>query len=73
MLSMSDKAWYIFIRTLQLSCMMLLCSVFLLISHDNSGGRHIYLTAMALYENPQALLFIGLILSACMEDVYSKR
>lgn len=74
MLCMSDAAWYIFIRSIQLSCVMLFCSFLLLLSCDGSlMQRTQYMTAMALYEGPQGLLLGGLILSVFAEELQSRR
>ena len=74
MLGMSDAAWYIFIRSIQLSCVMLFCSFLLLLSCDGSlMQRSQYMTAMALYEGPQGLLLGGLILSVFAEELQSRR
>ena len=74
MLCMSDAAWYIFIRSIQLSCVMLFCSFLLLLSCDGSlMQRAQYMTAMALYEGPQGMLLGGLILSVFAEELQSRR
>ena len=74
MLRMSDAAWYIFIRCIQLSCVMLFCSFLLLLSCGCSMmQRAQYMTAMALYEGPQGLLLGGLILSVFAEELQSRR
>ena len=74
MLCMSDAAWYIFIRSIQLSCVMLFCSFLLLLSCDGSlMQRTQYMTAIALYEGPQGLLLGGLILSVFAEELQSRR
>ena len=74
MLCMSDAAWYIFIRSIQLSCVMLFCSFLLLLSCDGSlMQRSQYMTAMALYEGPKGLLLGGLILSVFAEELQSRR
>ena len=74
MLCTSDAAWYIFIRSLQLSCVMLFCSFMLLLSCDGSVmQRAQYMTAIALYEGPQGLLLGGLILSVFAEELQSRR
>ena len=74
MLCMSDAAWYIFIRSIQLSCVMLFCSFLLLLSCDGSlMQRAQYMTAIALYEGSQGLLLGGLILSVFAEELQSRR
>lgn len=74
MLCMSDAAWYIFIRSIQLSGVMLFCSFMLLLSCDGSlMQRARYMTAIALYEGPQGILLGGLILSVIAEELQSRR
>ena len=74
MLNMCPDAWYIFIRCIQLSCVMLFCSFLLLLSCGGSMmQRAQYMTAMALYEGPQGLLLGGLILSVFAEELQSRR
>lgn len=72
MLSMCPEAWYIFIRTLQLSCILLILSAISLIGYETglSDGHYLYKLAAGLYELPQALLLIGLIFSVCIEDIH---
>lgn len=74
MLSMTDAAWYIYIRTLQLSCFILFMAVILLIESETRGGSYeLYMTAKSLFELPQAVLLIGSICSVCAEDLLIKR
>lgn len=69
MLCMCPDAWYIFIRSLQLTAFVLLCSFVLLLE---SNGRHeLYMTAMTLYETGQALILIGALFSVFIEDAQS--
>ena len=74
MLVMCPDAWYIFIRSIELTAFLLLCSFVLLLHWDGHmlTGYRPYLTAMALYETGQGLLLTGAILSACIEDVQGK-
>ena len=74
MLRMSDAAWYIMLRSIQLSGVMLFCSFLLLLSCDGSlMQRARYMTAIALYEGPQGILLGGLILSVIAEELQSRR
>lgn len=66
MVNMCPAAWYIFLRTMQLSTMLLSAAVVLLI--DNRS-RYIYMCAVSLYELVPALLLIGLIGSVFIEDM----
>lgn len=76
MLGMCPGAWYIFITAVKLTAFVLLCAFVLLLGWGGrmaEGGYRLYMTAMALYETGQALLLIGAIFSACIEDVQSGR
>lgn len=69
MLCMCPDAWYIFIRSIQLTAFLLLCSFVLMLECQ---GRHsLYMTAMSLYETGQALILIGALFSVFIEDVQS--
>lgn len=69
MLRMCPDAWYIFIRSIQLTAFVLFCSFILMLECE---GRHdVYMTAMCLFETGQALLLIGAIFSVCIEDIQS--
>ena len=73
MLRMSDPAWFIFIRSIQLSAFMLFCSFLLHLNISNSLEHYTqYMTAEALSEAPQGILLIGLLASAILEDQSSK-
>lgn len=68
-LSMCPDAWYIFIRSIQLTAFILLCAFVLLLE---CRGRHeLYMTAMTLYETGQALILIGALFSVFIEDAHS--
>ena len=70
MLSMRAEAWYIFIRCIQLCCVLLVCSFALLVEWDGSMLNYeLYMTAMALNETSQALFLIGVIASAALSGV----
>ena len=72
-LQMSSPAWYIFIRSIQLSAVLLIFAVLLLIESESRGGCHeLYKAAWALYELPQGLLLIGGIGAACVDDIAPK-
>ena len=74
MLCMCDPAWYIFIRCIQLSCVMLFCAFMLLLSTaDPVKNYPQYMTALSLYETPQGILLLGIIFSVCLEDLHSRR
>ena len=71
MLSMSPAAWYIFIRSVQLTGFLLLCAFVLLLGYNGSmlNGYSSYMTAVTLYETGQAVLLIGGLFSVLIEDV----
>lgn len=72
MLKMSDPAWYIFKRTLQLSCFLLLCA-FVLLCHggaDMVQRYEISMTAGGINETVQALLLAGGLFSAIIEELH---
>ena len=73
MLHMSDPAWFIFIRSIQLSAFMLFCSFMLHLNISCSLAHYTqYMTAEALAEAPQGLLLIGILASAILEDQSSR-
>lgn len=71
MLRMCPDAWYIFMRTLQLSCLLLFLCMVTLMEYDATGSRELIGMASALYELPQALLIISAIGSVCIEELQS--
>lgn len=71
MLRMCPDAWYIFMRTLQLSCLLLFLSLVSLIGYENTGSPELFNMAAALYELPQSLLIISMIGSICIEELQS--
>ena len=76
MLAMCPDAWYIFITSVKLTAFVLLCAFTLLLGWNGSmaqGGYRLYMTAMSLYETGQALLLIGALFSALIEDAQSGR
>lgn len=71
MLRMCPDAWYIFMRTLQLSCLLLFLSLVSLVGYKNTGSHELFNMAAALYELPQSLLIISMIGSICIEELQS--
>ena len=73
MLCMSDGAWYIFIRSIQLTAFILFCSFMLLLPCEENfaEGHKLYMTAICLFETGQALLLIGSLFSVLIEDAQS--
>ena len=74
MLDMKPDAWYIVLRSLQLSCVLLLCAFALLLEYngDMLGKYPLYMTAQSLNESAQGILLVALILSVCMEELQSR-
>ena len=70
MTAMCPEAWYIFIRSIQLCCFLLLCATAILLHWDGSmqEGYELYMTAKALNETSQALLLIAVLFSVLIED-----
>ena len=73
MLIMSSDAWYIFIRSIQLTVFILLCAFVLLVECNGSiiEKRNMYMTAISLFESGAATLLIGSLFSVLIEDVQS--
>ena len=74
MLRMCPPAWYIFIRSVQLTGFLLMCAFVLLLSWNGSmiNGYGSYMTAVTLYETGQAVLLIGGLFSVLIEDVHTQ-
>ena len=70
MLAMCPEAWYLFIRSLQLSCVLLLAACMLLLKWDGDMLRNypLYIIAQSLNESAQAILLIALLFSVLIED-----
>ena len=73
MLNMKPDSWYLFIRSIQLCCVLLLCACALLLEYngDMLGKYPLYITAQSLNESAQGILLVALILSVCMEELQS--
>ena len=73
MLNMSSDAWYIFIRSIQLTAFILFCAFILLLGYEGTLFEHydLYMTAIMLFETGQALLLIGALFSVLIEDAQS--
>ena len=70
MLSMCPEAWYIFIRCLQLGCLLHFCSYMLLMQWNGSmyDNYHLYMTAISMQETALGILLISVFLSVFIED-----
>ncbi len=71
MIAMSEGAWLLTLRGVQLGCALLLGAIVLLI---DCGGDLItnyrqYITALSLNELCQAVLLVSLLASVCVEDL----
>lgn len=75
MLAMCREAWILFLGSVWLTVALLLGAVIALVCRDAGFGEshRLYMTAMALQETGQAVLLIGVIFSACLEDHQSSR
>ena len=75
MLRMCPKAWYIFINSVRLTALLLFAAFVLLLCWGGSMGTgyRAYMAAMALYEYGQIVLMLGVLFSACLEDLQQKR
>ncbi len=73
MLAMKPQPWYIFIRSIQFCCALLLCALALLLecNGDLLGKYPLYMTAQALNETAQGVLLVAILLSVCLEDALS--
>ena len=74
MLAMKSDPWYLFLRSLQLCCVLLLCAFALLLEYngDQLGKYPLYMTAQSLNESAQGILLVAIILSVCMEELQSR-
>ena len=74
MLAMKEGPWVLFLRSLQLCCVLLLCAFALLLEYngDQLGKYPLYMTAQSLNETAQGILLIAIILSVCMEELQSR-
>lgn len=68
MARMCEPAWYIFKNSVLLSLTLLSCGLLLTL-----GGHEQFRTAEAIYETVEAVLLIGILFSAIIEDQQSKR
>ena len=68
MLGMCPEAWYIFIRTIQLCAVLLLCAFMLLVEWNGSMNENyeLYVLANGLNEIAQAILLIGVLFSVLL-------
>ena len=75
MLIMSNEAWYIFIRSIQLTAFILFCAFMLLLECNGSvlDRRSLYMTAITLFESGAAILLIGSLFSMIIEDIQISR
>jgi len=73
MLSMCPMAWYIFMWSIRLSCLMLLAAILLMLRCSGSmmDNYELYMTAVSLRESTQALLLTAVLFSALIEDAQS--
>ena len=74
MLAMQPDAWYLFIRSIQLCCVLLLGAFVLLLecNGDLFTKYPLYICAQALNESAQGVLLVAILLSAFMEELLSR-
>ncbi len=70
MTQMCRPAWIVFLSSLQLCCLLLTASLLLYAGLFPDAPRSL---AAALYELPEAILLIGVLISVCIEDAYRGR
>ena len=67
---MKGSAWILLIRSLQLTCFLLICSLAMIYAFETGSGRYeFYIQSKALQEYAQVALLIGAILPVCLEDL----
>ena len=70
MTQMCAPAWAFFIGSLRISCALLTASLLIHTGLLTDPTSH---AAAVLYELPEAVLLIGLLVSVCIEDAYKGR
>ncbi len=70
MASMKPAAWYIYKRSIQLCCWLLLSALLLLIAWDGDvrGGFRFYQLALTLNELAELALLAAVLIPPCVED-----
>ena len=70
-LSMCELSWYILIRSLQLTAVLLFCSFMLNVASGGSMAEHysLIMTARELFSLPQGILLVAAIAGVCIEDI----
>ncbi len=69
MAAMSDRAWYIWEKSLQLTLLLLCCGLLLTLSPEHSVSG----LAAACYESSQGCFLIGNLFAVIFEDQKSRR
>lgn len=70
MVQMRAAAWSLLIRSIQLSCVMLICALVLLFAFETGGGKYVlYIQSRALQEYAQVAMLIGAIIPVVLEDL----
>lgn len=73
MLQMQEQAWWIWMHSLTLSWVLLLCAAALLWFGRpfTAANYHTYLSGQTLIQLSQLVLFLGILGSVCVEDQLS--
>ncbi len=67
---MKKSAWELLIRSLQLTCFLLICALAMIYAFETGSGRYeFYIQSKALQEYAQVALLIGAIIPVCLEDL----
>lgn len=69
MLRMCPTAWEYMIRSLQLCCLLLFCSLVLLLACEGRLKGDLYIQAAAFQEYAQVSLLLATIVPVCLEDL----
>ena len=69
MAAMSERAWYIWEKSVQLALLLLCCGLLLTLTPDSSASG----LAGACYETSEACFLIGILFSVILEDQQSRR
>ena len=67
---MKKSAWELLIRSLQMTCLLLICALAMIFAFETGSGKYeLYIEARALQEYAQVALLIGAIVPVCLEDL----
>ncbi len=67
---MNNDAWEFLIRSIQLACILLLCSLSMLFAFDEGSKPYsLYIQSRALQEYAQTALLLAAIIPVCLQDL----